>query len=250
VNLLATQLIAQSVEGCDLEGDAVDALATIGVVLDDGVAPQRRDEIEWHVFVRWEAVQLRAAVAFDDFERADDGPVRLVVRAEVERLKDARNHLTIVRLIRASNEGAQCIAEGRTRCLPFFDEVAERCFADDRKDDVAHHPVGMRERRVSKLEEDVRLAGHALEILKQCVTHAALRPRVDPMYGIDEQVGERIGDRAAAQVSEGRKPGEPLLLGVTTELTRCLNGDALPVELELPGKRMVEELRGVVRVCG
>ena len=101
----------------------------------------------------------------------------------------------------------------------------------------------MGEGRIGQLEEDVRLAGHALEILEQCVAYAALRLCVDPMHGVDEQVGERIGDRAAAQVSEGRKPGEPLLLGVTAEFARCLNDDALPIELKLSGTRMLEELR-------
>ncbi len=80
-------------------------------------------------------------------------------------------------------------------------------------------------------------------ILEQRVAYAALRLCVDPMHGVDEQVGERIGDRAAAQVRKGRKPREPLLLGVTAELTRRFNGDALPVHLELSGTRMVEELR-------
>ncbi len=63
------------------------------------------------------------------------------------------------------------------------------------------------------------------------------------MHGVDEQVGKRIGDRAAAQIRESRKPGEPLLLGVTAELTRSLNGDALPVQLELPRTGMIEEVR-------
>ncbi len=93
-------------------------------------------------------MQLRSGVAFDDIECLDDGPVRLVVRAEIQRLEDLRDHAQIVRLVRASNESAQRVAERRTRRLPFFDEIAQRRLADDRKDDVAYDPVGVGERRI------------------------------------------------------------------------------------------------------
>ncbi len=86
--------------------------------------------------------------------------------------------------------------------LSTFDERPQCRFADDRKHDVAHHAVGLRKRGVGKRKEEIRLTRHALEIVDERFTDAAVSFRIDAVNRVDEQVGERIGYRAAAQVRE------------------------------------------------
>ena len=57
-----------------------------------------------------------------------------------------------------ADDGAQRRPIGRAGRLPFLDEVAQGLLAGDREHDLAHDAVGLRQRGVGQLEQDVLLA--------------------------------------------------------------------------------------------
>ena len=71
-----------------------------------------------------------------------------------------------------------------------------------------------------------------------------LGPCADVVDGFDEQIDQVIGQRPAAPMHEGRKPGEPGRLRMPAELVGGLGGDAPSIPIELMGKHAVEQIGG------
>jgi hypothetical protein len=63
----------------------------------------------------------------------------------------------------------------------------------------------VRESRVSKLEEQVLLAGDPLEILEQLVLDPPFGPGVDSMNRFNKQLDERINEGSSTEVCEDRE---------------------------------------------
>ena len=111
-------------------------------------------------------------------------------------------------LVGVADHGPERGLVARSRGLRLLDQVTQGLFADDRKDDLAHDPVRLLESRAGKVEQEVLLAGDALQVVEQFAIHPAFGARPDAMNGLDQKVDQVIRQRrprrctkAASQVS-------------------------------------------------
>ena len=167
-----------------------------------------------------------------------------VVRAEIQGLEDLRHHPPVMALVGIPDHGAQGGPIGRSRGLPFLDQVAQGLFADDRKHDLAHDPIGLVEGGPGELEQEVLLAGHALQVVEQFAVHPAFGTRADMVNGLDQEVDQVFGQLAAAEMHEGREPGEPRRFRVSAQLIGGLDRDAPSIPFQFVGKHLVEQIGG------
>jgi hypothetical protein len=82
-------------------------------------------------------------------------------------------------------------------------------FGDDRKHDLEIDPIGSVEGGSGELEQEVLLAGHALQVVEQLTLHPAFGTRADMVNGLDQEVDQVIGQLTLAKMHEGCEPGEP-----------------------------------------
>ena len=134
----------------------------------------------------------------------DDRAMVLVVRAEFQALKDFWRHAAVMALVGIPDHRAERGLVGRARGLRFLDQVAQGLFADDRKHDLAHDPIRFLESGAGKVEQEVLLAGDALQIIEQFAIYPAFGARADAVDGLDQKIDQVIGQRSAAQMHEGR----------------------------------------------
>ena len=132
------------------------------------------------------------------------GRWRSVVRAEIQGLEDLRHHAAVMALVGVPDHGAQGGPIGRSRGLPFLDQVAQGLFADDREHDLAHDPVGLIEGGPGELEQEVLLAGDALQVVEQLAVHPAFGPCADVVDGLDQEVDQVVGQRPTR--GDARRP--------------------------------------------
>jgi hypothetical protein len=137
----------------------------------------------------------------------------------------------------------RCSPVGWTCGLRFFDQITQGLFADDWKDDIAHDAIRFIQRRAGDFEQQVLLAADTFQIVKQFALDPMLGTCADVVDGFDEQINQVIGQRPAAQMHEGREPGEPGRLRMPAELVGGLDGDTPPIPIELMGKHAVEQPR-------
>jgi len=81
---------------------------------------------------------------------------------------------------------AQGGAIGRSRRLPLLYQISQRFLADNGEHNLAHDPIRFSERGVGDLEQEVLLAGHALNVIQQFAVDLALSPRADVVDGFDQ----------------------------------------------------------------
>ena len=87
----------------------------------------------------------------------------------------------------------------------------------------------------------VMLAADTFQIIKQFAVDPVLGPCPDVVDGLDKKIDQVIGQRPAAQMHEGRKPGEPGRLRMAAEFVGGLGRDTTPIPFELMGKHAVEQ---------
>ena len=165
-----------------------------------------------------------------------------VVRAEIQGPEDLRHHPPVMALVGVPDHGAQGGPIGRPRGLPFLDQVAQGLFADDREHDLAHDPVGVIEGGPGELEEEVLLAADALQVVEQLAVHPAFGPRADLVDGLGQEVDQVVRQLAAAEMHEGREPGEARRFGVSAQLMGSLDRDAPSIPFQFLGKHLVEQI--------
>jgi hypothetical protein len=103
--------------------------------------------------------------------------------------------------------------------------------------------------RSGQLEQNVLLAGDALELIEQLPLHLALGMSRDAMDGFDQQIDQAIGERTAAQVCEGGKGGQPQRLGMPAQLVWRLDRDPLAKTLNLMRAVPDRRYRPAARAC-
>jgi hypothetical protein len=139
-------------------------------------------------------------------------------------------------LCRIPDHRAERDSVGRARGLRFLDQIPQGLLADDRKDNIAHDAIRFLQGRAGNLEQQVLLAGDALQIVEQLAINPMLGTGSNVVDGLDEKVDQVIGQRPAAQMDEGRKPCEPGRLRMPAQLIRGLGRDTSPIPLDLVGK--------------
>jgi hypothetical protein len=160
-------LLAQGLQQRHLVGDAVDAIPARGILLHHGVAPEAaHDAIERHLLVGRESMHLGINEALHQFERLHDRTMALVVGTKLQCIQELGHHAAVVSPVGVSDHCTQGDAVGRPRGFPLLDQVAQRLFADHGKHHIAHHAVRLGERGVGQLEQQVLLAGDALEVVQ------------------------------------------------------------------------------------
>ena len=82
----------------------------------------------------------------------------LVVRAEFQGLKNLRHHAAVVAPVGIADRRCAGGPIGRSRRFPFLDQIAQGLLAGDREHNVAHDAVGLVQRGVGQLEQEVLLA--------------------------------------------------------------------------------------------
>jgi hypothetical protein len=84
------------------------------------------------------------------------------------------HHASVVPLVGVADNGAQRGAVGRPGGFPLLDQIAQSLFANHWKDDVAHHGVRLGQCGIGQFEQQILLAGDALEIIEQLAFDFAL----------------------------------------------------------------------------
>ena len=123
-------------------------------------------------------------------------------------MKDLWHHPAVMALVGIPDHCAKRGPVGWARGLRFLDQIAQGLFADDRKDDIAHDPIRFLEGRAGELEQQVLLAGDALQIIEQFAVDPAFGTCADMMDSLDQQIDRssvsvrlRRCTKAASQVS-------------------------------------------------
>lgn len=133
--------------------------------------------------------------------------MRLVVGAEVERGQQVQHRAPVVAAVGAADRGAQGGAVRGAGRLGLARQILERLLAHRGIDHVAHGAVRVLDGRASDPVQQSLLAADALEVVQQLLLHPVLSAGADGVHGLDQQLHERVGDGAAAQVGVGREPG-------------------------------------------
>jgi hypothetical protein len=129
--------------------------------------------------------------------------------------------------------GLHMQAVGRTGRLVLAHEVAQRLLtARSRINNLAHQTVGMLHRRLSEVIEDVRLAGHALEIGEELPLDPPLGGRADLVNHRDQQVDQAVGDLLLTWQTQGRDERCPHCVRVGAQLARWLGCGPLSIEVK------------------
>ena len=105
-------------------------------------------------------------------------------------------------------------------------------------------PSGSVEGGPGELEQEVLLAGHALQVVEQFAVHPAFGTCADMVDSLDQEVDQVIGQLALAEMHKGREPGEPRRFRVSAKLIGGLDRDAPSIPFQFVGKHMVEQIGG------
>ena len=145
-----------------------DAIATGGILLHHGVAPQAtHDAVERHLLFGREGSQLGVGEAFHQLQRLHDRTMTFVVGPELEGRQEFGHHAPVVPLVRIADHGAQRRAVGWPSGFPLLDQIAQGLLANHRKDDLAHHAVRLSQCGIGQFEQQVLLAADALDVIEQ-----------------------------------------------------------------------------------
>jgi hypothetical protein len=244
-DFLASKFVAKRLQHADLISDPVDAGPSLRVLLDDRLPPKTAgDAVDRHGLLDGKGVQLAVGVTLQKIEGLNDRTMVHIVGAEIQSSEDLRHHAAIMAFVRVPDHRAQSGPIGRPRGLPFLDQVAQGLFADDRKHDFPHDPVGAVDGGARDLEQKVLLARHAFQVVEQLAVHPAFGTRADMVDGLDQEIDQAIRQLALAKMHKGREPGEPSRFGVSAQLIGSLDLDAPPIPFQFVGKHLVEQIRG------
>ena len=166
--------------------------------------------------------------------------MRLIVGAKVEGGEKIQHRSAVVAAVGAADRGAQGGAVGGPGRFRFAHQVAQGLLADCGVDHVAHGAVRVFDGDAGQPVEQGLLAADALEIVQQLLLDPVLGTGADVVHGLDQQLDERVGDGAPAQVDIGGEPGQAGRLGVAAQLVGRLDSDALAAGLQL-GRAPVRE---------
>jgi len=183
-------------------------------------------------------------VPLQEIKGLDDRTMVLIVRTELQLVEDLGHHAPVMTFVGIADHGAQSRPVGRPGGLALLDQVPQNLFTDDRKDDLAHGPVRFVDRRAGDLEQKVRLARNAPQVVQHLPFDPAFGAGADAVNGLDQKIDQIIGQRAAAQVDEGGQPGEPRRFRMAAEFVRRFDRDASPVALEVVGTHAIEQAGG------
>jgi hypothetical protein len=97
---------------------------------------------------------------------------------------------------------------------------------------------GARFRRMNQ----VLLAADALQVVEQLTVHAAFGPGADLVNGLGQEVDQVVGQLPAAEVHEGREPGEARRFGVSPQLMGSLDRNSPSIPLQFLREHLVEQV--------
>jgi len=134
--------------------------------------------------------QLAAIVPVcpEPVQRFDQWAMGFVVGLKYERCQNQRQHAPIVMSVGAVNQGLYPAAEGRSAALAFLDQCGQGGFSHQRKEDLAHHAVGIVERGLGDAEQQGGLAVDALQLADHLGDDALLGPDRKAMDNLDEEI--------------------------------------------------------------
>lgn len=101
--------------------------------------------------------------------------------------------------VRVADSGLYFLLVGRPSGAPFFDQGSQGFFVDDGVHHFFDDPVGMSQRGISHLEEELVLPRHPPKVRDELLLDLLLRAPFDAMDGLDEQLDERVHNLVAAQ---------------------------------------------------
>ncbi len=172
----------------------------------------------------------------DHAEGVEHGPVRLVVGLEAERVQHERQHAPVVRAVGVVDHRLQVPPVDRPGVLALGHEVAQGLLADGGEHHIAHGAVRLGQARGGELEQQRGLAGHALEIGDQLARDTLLRLGADAMHRGDQQLGQRVGDLAPADLAEGGEQRQPDRIRMSPEFMQLLGPDPAAVGQQHSGR--------------
>ena len=185
----------------------------LGAGIDYRLAPERaHDALDRHRLVRGQVAQPGRGVAPDQRERLDHRLVRGVVGAEFQRVEEPGHHAPVMAGVGAADRDAQAAAVHRSG-LPLADQVAQGLLTGDGEHHVAHRAVGPSNGGAGDLEQQDRLARDPLQLVEHSPLDPALGAGADGVHGLDQELDQAVGERAAAQVDVGGEPGQARGLG-------------------------------------
>ena len=124
----------------------------------------------------------------DRVQRVEQGAVRAVVGAEIQRRQELRHHPAIVRAIRGAHGGVDAPALRRAERPGLSDQCFEGLLADDREYHLAHDTLGAARRGLDHAEQDAGLAAHLARLLDQFIDDAALGLDGNPVRHLNQQL--------------------------------------------------------------
>jgi hypothetical protein len=241
-HLFAPQPVAQALQDTDLVADATDALGAVGRLLDDDVEPLRPD----HALDRdlgQVVIPPPVGRGPDRRDRVEERAVGRVVRAELERRQQLRQHASVVRAVGGADHGMDARLPVATTGRGLLDQLLEGLFARDREDHLAHDAVGLVECRFRDFEQDAGLAAHLDRVGKQPLDHALLGLRRDPVGDLDQELDERIDDLGLAGCAGEDQQRQADRLGVAAQLPRRLGHRPPAKALDERGRERPQDIR-------
>ena len=186
---------------------------------------------------------LVSAYRFRSVEGLDDRAVAPVVRAEVQGLEELRHHAPVMALVGVADHGAQGGPIGRSRGLAIP--------GPGRAGSVRRRP-GRRPRarsrrgrsRAAPASSNRRLCLPVTRFRSSSSSRSTRRSARAPiwwMVSIRRSTRSSVNWRAA-EVHEGREPGEPRRFGVSAQLVGGLDRDAPATTLELARQHPAEHV--------
>ena len=119
--------------------------------------------------------------------------------------------------------------------MPFLDQLAQGLFTDDRKDHLAHDPLGVHERGIGQAIEHARFPADPFQVLEEFPFDTAFGPSADAVDQFDEEVHQRVGQLSASEGAEGGEQTHPQRGRMPAEFVGLLHGHTLAVGTEHPG---------------
>ncbi|MGW2181308.1 chloride channel protein [Streptomyces sp. NPDC001732] len=189
------QRVTQRHKHAQLVRDALDPAALVHHRLAPFLAyhPGQRDLlrlVEERALLRDELVQI----PLEQVDRVHHRPVGGVVALQLQRVQQWREHPPpVVGVRRTQHRAPPGPVGGLARC-GLRRQRLQRGLPGHRIDHLADRATRLRDRRLRQPQQDALLAADPLELLAELALDLLLRPSVDLLYELDEQLHQRVGD--------------------------------------------------------
>ena len=150
-------------------------------------------EVGGKVFVRWKGMHLSIGEALHQVECQHHRLVAVVVGAELQRSQQRRHHAAVMSFVRVTDDGAQGDAVGWTGGFPFLNQITQRLFTNHWKYHLANYAVRLGQCSFGQLEQEILLAGDALEVIKQLALDLAFGACANLVDGLYQQINQVVG---------------------------------------------------------